>query len=172
MSPRSARRGDSDILAFVKYFHAIEQKVGISRIEQKLRELERERPDKGHTTVKNRILEEITRAYGISSKILLHSTKRGNVTQARVMAIILFHKHLKLTKSELADLFGHSQPNIISLRIKTFTSLLNGKPIYESERRYEKVYSKDFMEKFNAVDAIILEYANARTEPLTDWKKW
>ena len=124
------------------------------------------------TIIRTRILDEMTRLYGISPKALLHGTKRGNATQARVMAIILFHKHLGLTKSEIAGLFGHSQPNIISLRLKTFENLQAGKPICESERRFEKVYSKDFMHKYKEADARISELKGAQSKPLTDWKKW
>ncbi len=172
--PRAgAPQGDEGrILAFVRYFHDLEKKVGIAKIEAKLRELEQAKPQSGHTVVKNRILFEISRVYGLPVKTILHSTKRGNVTQTRVMAIILFHKHLKLNKTELADLFGHRGPNIISIRIKTFHNLRTGGTILESERRFEKVYSKDFMKKIDEVDAIISHLAATQTEPLEDWKKW
>lgn len=167
---RSGKAHGADILGFVKFFHTLEKKVGIGRIVEKLSELEEVRPDKALSTIKTRIIEEICRLYGMAPKTLLHSPKRGNVTQARVMGILLLHKHLKLTKTELADLFGHSQPNIISIRIKTFNNVIGNKPIYDSERRFEKVYSKDFMNKFTEVDGIITELLSSK--PLTDWKKW
>lgn len=161
-----------DIIAFARYFHELDQKVGIERIEQKLRELYDSETWSEPTLIKNRILEEISRAYGIERKALLSSTKRGNATQARVMAIILFYRHLTLTKSEIADIFGHSQPNIVSLRLKTFAQYFCGEKIYESEKRFEKVYTPDFMKKILEADKHIVEFCKSEKQPLTDWKKW
>jgi hypothetical protein len=157
---------------FIRYFHEIEKRVGISRIIKKLDELRDSEEGNYHKIIKNKILEEIANIYGISPKILLKTTKRGNATQARVMAIILFNKHLRLGKSELSELLGHSQPNIVSLRLEAFTALRRGKKLQEGMRRFEKVYSLDFMKKYAHVDARVTEFINSSTEPLTDWKKW
>ena len=170
--PRSPQSNGKAILAFVRHFHALERKVGIARIEQKLQELYDSEAGNRPNVIRARILEEITRIYGISPKTLMRSTKRGNATQARVMAIILFYRHLPLTKSEIAEIFGHSQPNIVSLRLKTFAYYYCKEPLYESERRFEKVYSDDFMKKIVEVDGRVVEFCKARIEPLKDWKKW
>ena len=170
--PRSSQSNGKAILAFVRHFHDLEKKIGIARIEEKLQELYDSEAGNRPTIIKNRILEEITRVYGVSSKVLLHSSKRGNATQARVMAIILFYRHLPLTKSEIAGIFGHSQPNIVSLRLKTFAHYYCKVPLYDSERRFEKVYSDDFMKKIVEVDGRVVEFCKARIEPLKDWKKW
>ena len=169
---RKGRATEGDIIAFIRHFHAIEQKVGIARIEQKLQELYSAEVGNKPSIIKNRILEEITRAYGIPSRTILQSTKRGNATQARVMAIILFYKHLTLSKSEIATIFGHCQPNIVSLRLKTFANFYCNIPAYENERRFEKVYSPDFMKKYNELDATITEFKNSQMDPPKDWKKW
>ena len=170
--PKTATNHGKAILAFVRHFHALEKKVGIARIEEKLQELYDSEAGNRPNVIRARILEEITRAYGISPKVLLHSTKRGNATQARVMAIILFYRHLPLTKSEIAEIFGHSQPNIVSLRLKTFAYYYCKEPLYESERRFEKVYSDDFMKKIVEVDGRVVDFCKSKTEPLKDWKKW
>lgn len=169
--PKPSANGKA-ILAFVRHFHALEKKVGIARIEQKLQELYDSEANNRPSVIRARILEEITSTYGISPKVLLYSTKRGNATQARVMAIILFYRHLTLTKSEIAAIFGHSQPNIISLRLKTFAHYYCGVPLYDSEQRFEKVYSDDFMKKIVEVDGRVAEFCKAEKEPLKDWKKW
>lgn len=166
------KTSDKDIIAFARYFHELDKKIGIERIEQKLRELYDSEAGNEPTLIKNRIMEEITRVYGIPQKALLTSTKRGNATQARVMAIILFYRHLTLSKSEIAEIFGHSQPNIVSLRLKTFAKYFCGEQIFESERRFEKVYSQDFMKKIVEVDKCITEFCKSEKKPLIDWKKW
>lgn len=172
--PRKAapRVSGKDIISFARYFHELDKKVGIERIEQKLRELYDSEAGNEPTLIKNRIMEEITRAYGIPQKTLFGSTKRGSASQARVMAIILFYRHLTLSKTELAAIFGHSQPNIVSLRLKTFAKYFCGEQIFESERRFEKVYSDDFMKKIVAVDKRVSEFCKSEKQPLTDWKKW
>jgi hypothetical protein len=167
-----AKPPKEDIVQFVKYLYNGIKKFGMTRIELKLRELYVATSNNTHNLVKNKIFEEVSMAYGIAPKTILHSNKRGNITQAKVMAIILCHRHLEVTQAQIAHMFGHTPP-IISARIKSFKSITrDGKPLYESEKRFEKVYSTDFMKKYENVDARVTEFIGADKKPPIDFKKW
>lgn len=115
-----------------------------------------------HHLIKDRILREISDVYGIAPRTIISSKERGNTTQAKVTAIILFHLHLGLTQKKIAQLLGYDPP-IVSARIgvlKKITCDEAGMPLYESQRRFEKVYDKNFMKNFSIINTRVTEYIN------------
>ena len=161
-----------DVIAFIRNFHLLDKKVGIRRIEAKLRELYAVEAHSPRTNLRNRILEAIARNYEIPVRVLLKSSTRGRIKEAQIMAILLFYRHLGLTKTEIAGIIGHSQPNIVSVRLRVFKEVCDGAAVHEGHASYAKIYSEDFMNRYAGIDEAIAIFVKAKKEPPTDWKKW
>lgn len=139
------------------------KKYGFENIQRKLSAMDVPKPPTGrHMLIKTRILREISSVYGIAPKTIISSRERGNTTQAKVTAIILFHLHLGVTQKKIAQMLGYDPP-IVSARIgvlKKITCDEAGMPLYESERRFEKVYDRTFMKNFAIINTTVTEYIN------------
>lgn len=150
-----------DITNLVRVIHDGIRKYGVGAIERKLQELNAAPETTGrHHLIKTRILREISLVYGIAPKTIVASKERGGTTQAKVTAIILFHLHLGVTQKKIASMLGYAPP-IVSARIgvlKKINCTEDGMPIYESERRFEKVYDKTFMKNFSIINGNVTTY--------------
>ena len=158
---------EDEIAKVVRVIHDGILKYGIGAIEKKLRELD-SIPKLGgrHQLIKTKILREISSAYGMSPKTIISSRERGNTTQAKVTAIILFHIHLGVTQKKIATMLGYDPP-IVSARISVLKKINcdeDGMPIHESERRFEKVYDKNFMRNFSAINIKIKQYVKTQID--------
>jgi len=150
------RSSEAEVINFVKDLYKGIRRFGLMRIEAKLQELYMSDASSVNEVLKKKIFDEISSAYGIPAHTIIRSKKRGAITQAKVIAIILLHRHLCITQAEIAEMFDRGE-TLISRRIKVFKSASAGDPIPDSERMFEKMYSsKDFMEKFNKINNSII----------------
>lgn len=95
--------------------------------------------------LRNLIYSEIKNEFGVAKKTIIQSNKRGNNAQAKIMAIILLHKHLGMTKKEIAAMFHHNHHHT-ELRLRSFKNTKNG-------TKEEKIYSQnDFMIKYGRIN--------------------
>lgn len=150
-----------DIVAFTQSLYRGIQRFGIRRVQEKLRELY---PSENTETLRKQILSEVTSVYGVSMKSILRSKKRGTVTEAKVMAIILIHKHQNITNAEIATMFG-CDPSIIGKRINAFNGIIIGKvsDLDNQDSKYVKIYSAPlFLENFKSIDQRIELWKNQK----------
>ena len=145
-----------ELAEFVDYLHRGIRKFGIVPIRQKLAELYVVDTPRA---LRRRILTEVAAVYAVPPHRIVGSKKRGVVTEAKVMAIILMHKHLNITHAEIAVMFG-CVPSNIGRRIKAFNGISgNGATLNVSANTFAKIYGgKTFMPRFKDIDAKIKEY--------------
>ena len=153
---------DADILSFARFLLKGIKKFGIKRVEKKLQELS---ITPCNNDLRNKILEEVSTAYELTPYIITHSEKRGKITQAKVMAMILFQIHLQIIQKDIAMFFGKKQ-SLVSRRITIFQKVkmeqqkINGTKMLNSDIPYQKVYTNGFMEKYDFVNNKINLYKN------------
>ena len=147
---------DIDPLLFIKYLYKRLEKFGVATKNFK-NGIKKDGDTLRHFTLKSKILEEISSKYGISVYAILHSTKRGAITKARVMAFILFQKHLEMSDRQIAYIFGKKR-QLISQRIKSFANTVKNKK-NNSINSFEKIYTdKEFIKRLAEVDRKIKAY--------------
>jgi len=110
---------EDEILSWVKGLYKGIRKFGFIRVSNKIRELSTTSIDNRQEILKERIFEEISSAFGIPVEDIKTSSRRGNVTQAKAMAILLLHRHLPMSQADIATLFSRGQ-SLVSRRIKNF----------------------------------------------------
>ena len=147
---------NADATALVQSIYNGIKKYGIQKIEQKLSELTTSKPKSRQSLIKSRILKEVSAVYGVSPRIFMR----------------LFSRHLTASQAEIAAMF-HIPVTVCYARIRNFKRVVEGNPVYEKEKHFEKIYHQDeFMLKIDMIDSKINEFVNTETEPLTDWRKW
>lgn len=131
------------------------RRFGIKRVGSKLNELYTVKDKNIPTLIKNRIFDEITISYGMSLKKVLMSKERGNVTQAKVMTMILLLRHMNTSRANIASLFG-LHVRAISHRLNSFNRVVGNSNYMD---RYSKMFfENDFMEKLEKIDKNINEF--------------
>ena len=87
------------------------------------------------------ILKLVCLEYNISKKVLLHSTERGEVQEARRMAICLLFYNTELTIRKIAKtIFNRDYHLFIQKAIKRHTSInINVKPDRLYKEKYDKI---------------------------------
>lgn len=142
-----------DVVSFVKYIHKGIKKFGISRIEKNLRDIPNFVYESNQRLIREKIFNELTCVFGFSKTIIIKSKKRGDVAQAKTMAIILFNAHLDLTQADIASFFDRTQ-SLVSKRIKSFDDFM-AFPL----KSHDKIFSNGgFVEKFKKVNSSVIEF--------------
>lgn len=115
--------------------------------------------NKEQSAIEDKIYQEIYVYYRIDREMIHHSKQRGVVTNAKVMAILLFHKHIDISQAEIAKRFSRGQ-SIISRRVRSFYSVIsNG----QDAKIIDKVYCDPaFISIFNHIDKKIKKFKDGR----------
>lgn len=138
------------------------KKYGVAVVSDNLRRLystlDLSHNAKRNLVIRNRIYTEVGAEFSVTKREILRSTKHGNHAQAKIMAIILLHKHLGLPKTEIARMFSHKQTRVIDSRLRSFNSFIGyGPASSHHEARFEKIYSQNkFMAKYNRINKKIV----------------
>ena len=101
-----------------------------------------------------RIFDEIAAVYGISPKTIRNSPRRGHITEAKVMAIILISRHADTTHAEIATLFGRGASTVGGY-IRAFDRMENASTSAEILKIFG---SRSFMPNFNKINATLIKY--------------
>lgn len=159
MIPDTGSGIGQELAEFVDYLHRGIRKFGIAPIKEKLGEMYKADVPR---TLKAKIFEEITGVYGVPKHAIIRSRRRGAVTEAKVMAIILLHKHVAVTQTEIAAMFGCGR-SVVGRRIKAFNGVNgSGGVLSASDNAFAKIYeNKEFMSRFKDIDTKINEYKTA-----------
>lgn len=107
--------------------------------------------------LKEEILAQVSNQFNTSPNILINSKKRGIINQARVMAIILFDKHLNILQKDIAKIFKKKN-SLINMRINVFNKIFKNKNIYYPQKQFEKMYSENFISIYNNINNKIIEF--------------
>ena len=129
---------EADVIAFAKFFYKGMRRFGLEKVQRKMAELYISDHGVREGALKEKIFSEISAHYGMSPEAIITSVKRGNVTQAKVIAMLLIHRHLHISQSEIALLFGRG-PSLVSRRIKLFN---NGTEKISSNKDFISAYEK------------------------------
>lgn len=133
---------ESDVIAFAKFFYKGMRIFGQERVQKKLEELYLVDKDNCQNAIRTKIFDEVSAEYKMTPEAIITSAKRGNVTQAKVMAMLLLHRHMNISQVEIAMLFSRGA-SLVSKRIKLFNS----------ESRNDKIYSdKNFMITYEKIN--------------------
>ena len=139
------------------YLHLGSVKFGESGFEKRLRDLCGFGDVDHHHQIKDRIFTEISSAYGVPKKTIIKSNKRGVVAEARTMAIILLHRHLRLSQADIGHIFGVGN-NLVSMRIKAFETCQE-EPLTAGGRILTKMYSnKDFIRNYETINETLYKF--------------
>ena len=135
---------EQEILQLVKSMYKGIRKFGVKRIELKLKALFNTDEKNTQARISNKIFEEIATVYGIRKGKLITSNNRGKTTEAKVMAMILHHKHADMTQSEVASLFSRGV-SLVHRRLRSFEYVLTGGKRNRPNRpRHHAINSKVF----------------------------
>lgn len=154
-----------NLTEFVEYLHNGFKRFGRTEIINKVDELYARDDRNDFARLKTKIFEEIKNVTGISHRALIKSNRRGAITEAKVIAILLFDRHTDMSHREIGAMF-HRGAGLIGRRIKAFKSAtLLGPKLSDNELMFEKTYtSKDFIAKFEQIDNAVVKYKET-------WKK-
>jgi predicted Zn-dependent protease with MMP-like domain len=147
----------ADVDSFVKVFYSACEKYGLKKVTDTLNNLLAGSDDNIRERVRIKILDEISFIYGIKPSQILKSRTRGLTTQARVLAIVMFHRHLQFKGYEIASMFNNDKGNISQI-ITIFSKKLGGTNINPSQSVYVKTFNDNFFSNFSKVDSIIKTY--------------
>lgn len=137
---------EADIIAFAKFFYQGMRRFGLENMQRKMAELYVSQHGAKEQALKEKIFAEISAHYQMSPEAIITSVKRGNTTQAKVIAMLLIHRHMNISQSEIAMLFGRV-PSLISRRIKLFN---NGTEKFSS--------NKDFISAYEKINLKVIEF--------------
>ena len=129
-------------------------KIGISPVARKLKEMLTLSAGTGQDQLKKKICSEVSESFGFPIKTIMESSRRGTVTQAKVMLMILFYQHTEMSQQQIAGHFSGRSQTLVNRRIKAFYSM--GKS--EKEREFQKIYSDEFIKKYENINSRINEW--------------
>lgn len=155
---------------FVKGFYKGIKKMGVANFVKKFNHLHSRYAENGEVTpekigqlfgtqevIKIKILDEVSYLYGVSTKDITHTRKRGKTMEARFMAIVLLRSHLNLSYKEIEKVFLHEKKSQISKKLIVYSKKANGRRIGVNEE-YSKYMTDRFFENIKVVDATVNKF--------------
>lgn len=148
----------NDIVVRLNFLNRWIKKQGYNKIEKALKRVSLNGWNIRQNTLRDKIYDAVSVKYNLSPHIIIHSKKRGAVTQARAMCILLFDRHLDYKHVEIARIFKRNQ-SLISRRIRGFDKAGETKEFgSQYQNQFNKIYANGFMDKFNEIDTQITEF--------------
>lgn len=136
---------------------------GLRYVQQHLEKMIESESDKIQA-LRKQILDEVSKVYGVPSKELMSSKKRGEVTDAKATAIILIHQHLNLSNAEIGGMFGCGR-KIVERKLRAFKRADGSVDVRDGDVTFVKIYSsKTFLSNFRIINDKINDYK-------AKWKK-
>lgn len=147
-----------EITTLMSHLFGVVEVFGLGLVQEKILEIYVSEENKLRV-LRKKILEEISSTYRVPISQILHSKKRGCITDAKVMAIILIHYHLKMSNAEIATLFGCGK-RIVERKISAFKKTSSPSSEFsDSDNAIVKIYSdKSFLDNFNVINEKINSY--------------
>lgn len=90
------------------------------------------------------------KAHKVTKRDLFEISKRGEVTMARKMAVILIHQNIKISDAQLAEFFGRKSRQVVYNIIREFEGMTEN----------PKIYGK-FLAKHHSISHKIKQYVSS-----------
>ena len=141
-----------DVTDFINHIHKGLKRYGLAGRNGKLTPFVA--PEGGSRNLERLIFTTVADQYRLSVRAIKSSSKRGAVTEARVMAIIFLDKHMKMPQAEIAAIF-HSSKSLVSKRIKAFKIARDG-------AHRDKLFCQDaFIKNYQSINEKIISFKNS-----------
>lgn len=134
---------------FFKIAYRIFKKHGFRKIMNIFRQVEIEDKNLYFPEIYNFIIETVSESFGIEKKYIFNFEKRGEITIARKIAILMIKKYLTITDLELSAKFGRCEMVVYKIR-KEFEQL-------DPQNKQDR---ENFLDKYDEIDEIISQYCN------------
>lgn len=138
---------EKEIVSVVKGLYNAIQKVGLKKVLNKINELNAPTFSDYENEIKDYIIKQTCKIYGLTFEELKKKHIRGEKVTARTMCFCQMKKHLNLSHDNIAGIFGRGNHTIVSLALKEFL-LMKG----------DVKSDKDFIDKYKEIDNDIVNY--------------
>ena len=141
-----------EIAEFFGEVHRVISKYGIDHVVNKLREIQYEHNDEKDRDICEYILVQTCNRFEVVREDVLHSSKRGIITEARRMCYALMKEHLPISDEQIGLYFNGKSRQFINKEIQNL-------PLNQ-----EKLSTKDekkFVNDFLYLTVEVLRYKNS-----------
>lgn len=143
-------KSELEVIEFFRQIHKLIQKNGLEKVLNQLKQINVLNGDNFEKDVCNYIVSITANNYIIEKELILNSSKRGKVSEARRMCFALIKEHLTFSDEEIGVYFGGRSRQYIN---RELTNL----PL--NQDRLSKVESK-FLNDFMELTKKVVEYKN------------
>ena len=143
-------KSELEVIEFFRQIHKLIQKNGLEKVLNQLKQKNVLNGDKFERDVCDYIVSITANNYFIEKGLILNSSKRGKVSEARRMCFALIKEHLTFSDEEIGVYFGGRSRQYIN---RELTNL----PL--NQDRLSKVESK-FVNDFMELTKKVVEYKN------------
>jgi len=98
--------GQSEIIEFFKEVQRVISKHGLNKVISQLRRIHLDNGDGFERDVCEYILVITSNHYNLPKELIIHSKKRGVISEARRMCYALMKEHLRFSDEEIGEYFG------------------------------------------------------------------
>lgn len=139
---------DKEVVELLRVMQKGLSKYGIRKVTEKLKEIDIENSYENYKDVRDYIVDNVCLLMKVDREHLINKTKRGTVTTARKIAVVVIKKHFDISDENLAQYFKGRRRQVIYKIMKEFEQL----------DRENKVDQKNFFRYFDIVDNLTKEY--------------
>jgi len=143
-------KSELEVIEFFRQIHKLIQKNGLEKVLNQLKQINVLNGDNFEKDVCNYIVSITANNYIIEKELILNSSKRGKVSEARRMCFALIKEHLTFSDEEIGIYFGGRSRQYIN---RELTNL----PL--NQDKLSKVESK-FVNDFMVLTKKVVEYKN------------
>jgi|TARA_R110000787_G_scaffold11722_5_gene38434 chromosomal replication initiation ATPase DnaA len=141
---------EDEVITIIKRLAKTIKKVGVKKVVAALDELNTEEGFiEAHKTLIKFVLKETSTSFKVNSEDLKRKNIRGVTVDARSMCFVLLKKHLDLTHSDIALIFGSRNHSMVSNALTAYRDL-----------DYDIRADRKFIEIFKDVDKKVDEQKN------------
>ena len=142
----------NEVVHFFEKVQKAVSKYGVEKVLEQLRELQYSVGKDKKSVVCRFIVSSTANHYLISSEDIIHSKKRGVISESRRMCFALMKEHLKMSDEEIGDYFDGRSRQYVN---KELTSLTINEDTLSSK------HEKKFYEDFIKLSIMVLRYRNS-----------
>jgi chromosomal replication initiation ATPase DnaA len=139
---------DSEFVELIRVMGKGVSKHGARKITDKIKEIDIEDNCKNYPEVRDFILDCVCSLMNVSKHEIIDKSKRGTVTIARKIAIIIIKNNFNISDEDVARFFNGRRRQVVYTIMKEF----------EKMDRNNKVDQRDFFSHYDIVSERTLEY--------------
>lgn len=143
-------KSNEEIVTLFREIHKTIKRYGVEKIISKLRDIDAENLESNELI--EFIFDKASVEFGVSVYEIKKSNKRGTVSEAKRMCILLCSRHLTTTKTALAGIFDRSKT--IILRANKQFEQMKQNPTLKQEF--------NFLERYNRLNDAVSKFKESR----------